>query len=117
MTKRNLFTELTEGFEALANEREGKVTLRHHTIETAPALEVTAKELITLREHLHLSRGVFARYLRTNPQIGRAHVRTPVTNAHLVCRLLLEQKKQQTQNTSQPKKTQQHLRTTNTLSQ
>src|SRR3546814_9458115 len=27
------------------------------------------------------------------PQIGRAHVCTPVTNAHLVCRLLLEQKK------------------------
>src|SRR3546814_1643404 len=25
-------------------------------------------------------------------QIGRAHVRTPVTNAHLVCRLLLETK-------------------------
>src|SRR3546814_9315284 len=27
------------------------------------------------------------------PQIGRAHVCTPVTNAHLVCRLLLEKKK------------------------
>src|SRR3546814_10505492 len=27
-------------------------------------------------------------------QIGRAHVCTPVTNAHLVCRLLLEKKKQ-----------------------
>src|SRR3546814_6885500 len=26
-------------------------------------------------------------------KIGRAHVRTPVTNAHLVCRLLLEKKK------------------------
>src|SRR3546814_10377231 len=26
-------------------------------------------------------------------KIGRAHVCTPVTNAHLVCRLLLEQKK------------------------
>src|SRR3546814_8073242 len=26
-------------------------------------------------------------------QIGRAHVRTPVTNAHLVCRLRLEKKK------------------------
>src|SRR3546814_7996596 len=26
-------------------------------------------------------------------QIGRAHVGTPVTNAHLVCRLLLEKKK------------------------
>src|SRR3546814_2451703 len=28
-------------------------------------------------------------------QIGRAHVWTPVTNAHLVCRLLLEKKKKQ----------------------
>src|SRR3546814_5021812 len=26
------------------------------------------------------------------PEIGRAHVCTPVTNAHLVCRLLLETK-------------------------
>src|SRR3546814_6227238 len=26
-------------------------------------------------------------------QIGRAHVRTPVTNEHIVCRLLLEKKK------------------------
>src|SRR3546814_9308039 len=26
------------------------------------------------------------------PEIGRAHVLTPVTNAHLVCRLLLEKK-------------------------
>src|SRR3546814_15996579 len=26
-------------------------------------------------------------------EIGRAHVCTPVTNAHIVCRLLLEQKK------------------------
>src|SRR3546814_9089314 len=26
-------------------------------------------------------------------EIGRAHVRTPVTNAHLGCRLLLEKKK------------------------
>src|SRR3546814_2177076 len=30
-------------------------------------------------------------YLRT-PEIGRAHVGTPVNNAHLVCRLLLEKK-------------------------
>src|SRR3546814_6904255 len=29
-------------------------------------------------------------------EIGRAHVCTPVTNAHLVCRLLLEQKNQKT---------------------
>src|SRR3546814_3030900 len=30
---------------------------------------------------------------REQQEIGRAHVRTPVTNAHLVCRLLLENKK------------------------
>src|SRR3546814_9651532 len=29
-------------------------------------------------------------------KIGRAHVSTPVTNAHLVCRLLLEKKKHKT---------------------
>src|SRR3546814_8527695 len=28
-----------------------------------------------------------------NDEIGRAHVRTPVPTAHLVCRLLLEKKK------------------------
>src|SRR3546814_6578002 len=32
-------------------------------------------------------------------EIGRAHVLTPVTNAHLVCRLLLEKKKNKTYNT------------------
>src|SRR3546814_3567758 len=39
--------------------------------------------------------------LRLIRQIGRAHVCTPVTNAHLVCRLMLEKKKN--------KKTQNHL--------
>src|SRR3546814_9634868 len=31
--------------------------------------------------------------LMSGAEIGRAHVRTPVTNAHIVCRLLLEKKK------------------------
>src|SRR3546814_6017927 len=34
--------------------------------------------------------------VKHNEQIGRAHVLTPVTNAHLVCRLLLEKKKKYT---------------------
>lgn len=68
MTKRNLRAELTEGFEALEKSRSGKVTLRQHTVEVEPAPEVTADELLTLRTRLHLSRGVFARYLRTNPR-------------------------------------------------
>src|SRR3546814_9417584 len=42
----------------------------------------------------------FAQALHGRPvvQIGRAHVCTPVTNAHLVCRLLLEKKKKKTSN-------------------
>src|SRR3546814_7272179 len=35
---------------------------------------------------------------RSRNQIGSAHVRTPVTNAHLVCRLLLEKKNYNTLN-------------------
>src|SRR3546814_10685194 len=33
------------------------------------------------------------RHHSSPPKIGRAHVCTPVTNAHIVCRLLLEKKK------------------------
>src|SRR3546814_2178261 len=36
--------------------------------------------------------GIYLAVLRHRLQIGRAHVGTPVTNAHLVCRLLLEKK-------------------------
>ncbi|WP_229496092.1 hypothetical protein [Massilia polaris] len=39
MTKRNLFAELEEGFDALADERAGKVTLRSSTVEYRPALD------------------------------------------------------------------------------
>jgi putative transcriptional regulator len=66
MTKRNLFAELTEGFEALADERAGKLTLRSHAVEALPAPEVSAADLVVLRQRLNLSRSVFARYLRTN---------------------------------------------------
>ena len=66
MKKRNLFAELTEGFEALAAEREGKITLKQHAVNALPAPDVSAAELVGLRLKLNLSRTVFARYLRTN---------------------------------------------------
>jgi len=66
MKKRNLFAEISEGFEALKQEREGKITLRKHTIEVKPAPQVTSAELVALREKMNLSRAVFARHLRTN---------------------------------------------------
>lgn len=66
--KRRLFVEIGEGFKALADQREGKRTLRTHTVEVKPAPKVKARELIELRERLNMSRAVFARYLRTNPR-------------------------------------------------
>lgn len=64
--KRNVFVELTEGFDALKSQRKVKVTLRMHRVERKPAPVVTAKEIVRVREKLNLSRTVFARYLRTN---------------------------------------------------
>ena len=64
--KRNLFDELKEGFTALESARQGKITLRQHNVEKKPAPSITPAELLSLREKLHLSRTVFARYLRTN---------------------------------------------------
>jgi putative transcriptional regulator len=66
--KRRLFDEIAEGFKALADQREGKRTLRSHSVEIKPAPKVKARELIELRERLNMSRAVFARYLRTNPR-------------------------------------------------
>jgi putative transcriptional regulator len=64
--KRKLFAELSEGMDALANARQGKRTLRTHSMEFRPAPTVTPKELIRVRKNLKLSRALFAVYLRTN---------------------------------------------------
>lgn len=89
--KRDIFGELTEGFDALKNQREGKLTLRTFKVESKPAPEVSAREVMTTRERLNLSRPVFARYLRTNPRTlenweqGRAK---PNAQAALLIRLV-----------------------------
>ena len=89
--KRNLFAEIAEGFEALADERSGKRTMRTHEVDMKSAPDVTAGELLALRERLHLSRPVFARYLRTNPRTlenweqGRAR---PNAQAALLIRMV-----------------------------
>ena len=91
MKKRDLFAEIAEGFDALADARAGKRTLRTHEVDLRPAPDVTANELLALRERLHLSRPVFARYLRTNPRTlenweqGRAR---PNAQAALLIRLV-----------------------------
>ena len=64
--KRKLFAELGEGLAALSDLREGKRTLRTHTVKVKPAPTVNAAELVALREKMKLSRTIFASYLRTN---------------------------------------------------
>lgn len=63
---RDLFDELSEGMEALADSRQGKRTLRTHAVEYKPAPSVTPQELIRVRKSLKISRALFAVYLRTN---------------------------------------------------
>ena len=64
--KRELFAELKEGMDALADARHGKRTLRTHSMEFKPAPSLTPRELIRVRKNLKLSRALFAIYLRTN---------------------------------------------------
>lgn len=65
MTKRNLFAELEEGFDALAEGRTGKVTLRKETLDYRPPVEMEAAEVIRVRTKLNVSQSVFARRFRT----------------------------------------------------
>ncbi len=66
VAKRDLFGELTEGFAALREMRQGKRTLRTHFVEVKPVPDISPEDLIQLRETRNISRGLFARYLRTN---------------------------------------------------
>ena len=83
MPKRNLYAELTEGFDALAAARKGKKTLRTTEVTLKPVVEVSADELRAIREKLNLSRPVFASVVPTPWQIlptadptgGTRHVR------------------------------------------
>ncbi len=92
-TKRDIFAELTEGFGALQAQREGKRTLRTVKVESKPVPTLTAQELVSVREQLHLSRSVFAHYLRTNPRTlenweqGRAK---PNAQAALLIRMVAQ---------------------------
>src|SRR3546814_9581574 len=64
--------------------------VREHGLQ--PLLAATAERWFTPAfnaTHPDVVRDILQRFA----EIGRAHVLTPVTNAHLVCRLLLEKKK------------------------
>ena len=89
--KRNLFDELVEGCDALADQRAGKRTLRTHAVKPRPVPEIRADKLTKVREDMKLSRSLFARYLRINVRTlenweqGRAK---PNAQAALLIRLV-----------------------------
>lgn len=89
--KRDIFAELMDGLDALADERQGKITLRTQKVHLPELMPITAQELVAIRNQLNLSRSVFAMYLRTNTRTlenweqGRA---TPNAQATTLIRLV-----------------------------
>lgn len=91
MTERDLFAELSEGFDSLASARSGQRTLRTHEVQLKPEVTITCAELKSIREHLSLSRPVFASYLRmkTRTLENREQARAvPNAQATLLIRLV-----------------------------
>ena len=80
--KRKLFDELLQGVHAIRAHREGKITLRTHTVEDLPPLSIDAGLIRDTREKLNVSRAVFARHIRVstrtleNWEQGRARPNT-----------------------------------------
>lgn len=68
MTKRNLFDELKQGIEEIEQWRGGKITLKNYTVSPKAKPEVTPELIRETREHLHLSRAVFAHELHVSPR-------------------------------------------------
>lgn len=65
-TKRDLYAEIMEGFAALDKHRQGKRTLRTHKVTLNPVPKMSPAEVTQVRQNMHLSRPVFAGFLRIN---------------------------------------------------
>lgn len=63
---RKVFGEIMEGLSALADERQGKATLRSHPVEYREPPQISPRDLVEIRQSLRVSRPVLAAYLRTN---------------------------------------------------
>lgn len=91
MTRRHIFSELMEGFDALDAAREGKVTLKRYKVENKPVPRMTAEAVKALRAKLRVSQPVFARQLRTEPRTvanWEQGVSTPNAQATILLKLV-----------------------------
>jgi len=69
MRKRNLFEELMAGVRDMADEREGKLTLRTTKVKLSPEpVSITAEEIQRVRGKARVSQAIMARSLRVNPR-------------------------------------------------
>ena len=66
--KRRLFYELVQGIEEINQHLAGKITLKTYTVNPAPKPELTPEIIRDTREHLNLSRAVFAHELHVSPR-------------------------------------------------
>jgi putative transcriptional regulator len=68
-SKRNIFSELMEGVDAMGAHRTGKVTLRTHAFPEAEVKEAPGAEFfLAAREKFNVSRAVWADMLRVSPR-------------------------------------------------
>jgi putative transcriptional regulator len=68
-SKRDIFQELMEGVETMGQRREGKVTLRTHSLPAAEIKEAPGAEFfVAVREKFNVSRAVWADMLRVSPR-------------------------------------------------
>jgi putative transcriptional regulator len=68
-TKRDIFAELMEGVNSMANHREGKRTLRTHHLPNAEIKPSPGPEyFVAVREKFNVSRAVWANMLRVSPR-------------------------------------------------
>lgn len=91
MTKRDIFAELMDGFDALEAAGQGKVTLKRYKVESKPAPKMTAKAVQAVRAKLRVSQPVFARQLRTAPRTvanWEQGVSTPNAQATILLKLV-----------------------------
>lgn len=66
MNKRDLFTELHSALNEAKAHSQDKLTLKTYTATTPAKTNLSPEDIVRIREQFNMSRGVFARLLRTS---------------------------------------------------
>jgi putative transcriptional regulator len=69
MTRRDIFSELTEGFDDLSAERKGRRTLRTRQAEYQPVEHAAGAQNAAPRDNLQISRGALPEPSKTSQEL------------------------------------------------